>query len=92
MSFVEVPDEEFDSMGANVLAVGPRDCVMVDGNPRTRAALERAGARSRPTPDEKISPQGRRRTDLPDASSEPHADDGVSATVHYGTAALAGAA
>ena len=42
---VDVPDDEFDSMGTNVLALGPRDCVMLDGNPRTRAALERAGAR-----------------------------------------------
>ena len=43
--FVEVPDDEFESMGANVLALGPRDCVMIEGNPKTRAALERAGAR-----------------------------------------------
>ena len=43
--FVEVPDEEFDSMGANVLAIAPRECVMVEGNPRTRARLESAGAR-----------------------------------------------
>ena len=43
--FVEVPDAEFDTMGANVLALGPRECVMLDGNPKTRAALERAGAR-----------------------------------------------
>jgi len=42
--FVEVPEGEFDSMGANVLAIGPRDCVMVEGNPHTQAALERAGA------------------------------------------------
>jgi N-dimethylarginine dimethylaminohydrolase len=42
--FVEVPDTEFESMGANVLAIGPRDCVMVAGNPRTQAALEHAGA------------------------------------------------
>jgi N-dimethylarginine dimethylaminohydrolase len=41
---VEVPDAEFDSMGANVFASAPRRCVMVDGNPVTRAALERAGA------------------------------------------------
>ncbi len=41
---VEVPDEEFDSMGANVLAIAPRRCVMVDGNPVTRARLEAAGA------------------------------------------------
>jgi len=43
-SLVEVPDAEFDSMGANVFASAPRRCVMVDGNPVTRAALERAGA------------------------------------------------
>ena len=43
-TFVEVPDEEFDSMGTNVLALAPRQCVMLKGNPRTRAALERAGA------------------------------------------------
>jgi N-dimethylarginine dimethylaminohydrolase len=42
--FVEVPDEEFDSMGTNVLALGPRRCVMLDGNPVTRARLEAAGA------------------------------------------------
>jgi N-dimethylarginine dimethylaminohydrolase len=44
MAFVEVPDEEFATMGANVLALGPRRCVVLAGNPRTRAALERAGA------------------------------------------------
>ena len=41
---VEVPAEEFDTLGCNVLAVAPRRCVMVAGNPRTRARLERAGA------------------------------------------------
>jgi N-dimethylarginine dimethylaminohydrolase len=44
LQLVEVPDAEFDSMGANVLALGPRQCVMVSGNPQTRARLERAGA------------------------------------------------
>ena len=39
---VEVPDEEFDSMGSNVLALGPGRCVMLAGNHRTRDALERA--------------------------------------------------
>jgi N-dimethylarginine dimethylaminohydrolase len=41
---VEVADEEFESMGANVLAIAPRTCIMVDGNPVTRARLEAAGA------------------------------------------------
>jgi N-dimethylarginine dimethylaminohydrolase len=40
---VEVPKEEFESMGCNVLAIGPRKCVMVEGNPKTRQALEKAG-------------------------------------------------
>jgi N-dimethylarginine dimethylaminohydrolase len=45
VELVEVPDEEFETMGANVLAVQPRKCVMVAGNPGTRNRLERAGAR-----------------------------------------------
>jgi len=44
IAFVEVPEAEFDSMGVNVLAVAPRRCVMLAGNPRTRRALEQAGA------------------------------------------------
>jgi N-dimethylarginine dimethylaminohydrolase len=43
IELVEVPESEFESMGANVLAVAPRRCIMLDGNPRTRSALERAG-------------------------------------------------
>jgi N-dimethylarginine dimethylaminohydrolase len=42
-SFIEVPDEEFDSMGCNVLAIAPRRCLMVKGNPRTKLAMEKAG-------------------------------------------------
>ena len=45
LRLVEVPDEEFDTMGTNVLALAPRECLMLAGNPKTRAALERAGAR-----------------------------------------------
>lgn len=41
---VDVPDEEFESMGCNVLALGPRRCLMIDGNPVTRKRLEAAGA------------------------------------------------
>ena len=42
--FVDVPDEEFETMGTNVLALRPRECVMLNGNPKTQAALEKAGA------------------------------------------------
>jgi N-dimethylarginine dimethylaminohydrolase len=45
LRLVEVPDAEFDGMGTNVLALGPRHCLMLRGNPGTKAALERAGAR-----------------------------------------------
>jgi len=41
--FVEVPDAEFDSMGCNVLAVAPRKCVVVKGNPETGRRLRDAG-------------------------------------------------
>lgn len=44
ITLVEVPDDEFGTMGANVLAVGPRRCIMLAGNPITRACLEQAGA------------------------------------------------
>lgn len=44
ITLVDTPDDEFDSMATNVLALAPRVCVMLAGNPRTRAALERAGA------------------------------------------------
>jgi dimethylargininase len=40
---VAVDDGEYATMGCNVLAVGPRRVVMLNGNPRTRAALEAAG-------------------------------------------------
>jgi N-dimethylarginine dimethylaminohydrolase len=42
-TLIEVPDSEFETMGTNVLALAPRRCLMLAGNPRTRAALERAG-------------------------------------------------
>ena len=40
---VEVPDEEFETMGANVLALGPRRALALEGNDETRRRLERAG-------------------------------------------------
>jgi len=43
ISFIEVPEEEFTSMGANVLALARRKAVLLAGHPRTRRALEAAG-------------------------------------------------
>jgi N-dimethylarginine dimethylaminohydrolase len=43
VELVPVPDEEFDSMGSNVLALAPRVALAVEGNPVTRERMERAG-------------------------------------------------
>jgi dimethylargininase len=43
IEIVPVPDEEFASMGPNVLALAPRVALAVEGNPETRRRLERAG-------------------------------------------------
>jgi dimethylargininase len=40
---VPVPDEEFESMGPNVLAVAPRRAIALDGNPITSRRMEAAG-------------------------------------------------
>ena len=40
---VEVPDEEFPTLGCNVLAVRPGVVILAEGNPRTAAALAAAG-------------------------------------------------
>ncbi len=43
IKLVEVPDSEFETMACNVLAVAPRRCIMLAGNPRTRRMLEAEG-------------------------------------------------
>ena len=43
MQLIEVPDEEYDSMACNVLALAPRQCIMIAGNPVTQGRLESAG-------------------------------------------------
>jgi len=40
---IEVPREEFETMGPNVLALAPGRCLMLDGNPITQQRLEKAG-------------------------------------------------
>ncbi len=40
---VEVPDDEFESMGPNVLALGPRLALALEGNDETRRRMETAG-------------------------------------------------
>jgi len=55
---VEVPEEEFDSMGCNVLALAPRVCLMVKGNPITKSRLEKAGCKVIEYEGEEISVKG----------------------------------
>ncbi len=42
---LEVPAEEFPTLGSNVLALGPRECLMLEGNPVTQECLVAAGCR-----------------------------------------------
>jgi dimethylargininase len=43
VELVAVPDEEFATMGSNVLALAPRVALAVEGNPETRRRMEHAG-------------------------------------------------
>ncbi|MEX0924204.1 MAG: arginine deiminase family protein [Rhodovibrionaceae bacterium] len=58
MSFVEVPDEEFASMACNVLALGPRRVLMLEGNPVTQQRIEAAGCEVLTYRGEEISRKG----------------------------------
>ena len=55
---VEVPDEEFQTLGCNVLAVRPGVVIMAEGNPRTAAALAEAGAEVHTYPATQIGVNG----------------------------------
>lgn len=44
---VEVAAEEYDTLACNVLALGPRLVLALDGNPETRRRLEAAGVEAR---------------------------------------------
>jgi N-dimethylarginine dimethylaminohydrolase len=43
IKLLEVPDEEYESMGCNVLSVAPKKCIMIEGNPMTQQRLEAEG-------------------------------------------------
>jgi len=58
IKLLEVPDEEYDSMACNVLAVAPRKCLMLAGNPRTKALLLNEGAEVWEYAGEEISHKG----------------------------------
>jgi N-dimethylarginine dimethylaminohydrolase len=58
IKLLEVPDEEYGSMGCNVLAVAPRKCILLAGNPRTHALLANAGVEVWEYAGEEISRKG----------------------------------
>jgi dimethylargininase len=55
---VEVPDEEFETMGPNVLALAPRVALALEGNDETRRRMERAGVDVRVYRGDEISRKG----------------------------------
>jgi N-dimethylarginine dimethylaminohydrolase len=58
IELVAVPDDEFESQGPNVLALGPRVALALDGNPETRRRLERAGVDVRVYRGDELSHKG----------------------------------
>lgn len=58
IELLEVPDDEYGSLGCNVLALGPRVALALDGNPETRRRLERAGVDVRVYRGEELSLKG----------------------------------
>jgi hypothetical protein len=55
---IEVPDEEFPTLGCNVLAVRPGVVILAEGNPRTAAALATAGCEVHTYPATEIGVNG----------------------------------
>jgi N-dimethylarginine dimethylaminohydrolase len=58
IQLVEVPDEEFETMGPNVLALGPRVALALEGNDETRRRMERAGVDVRVYRGDELSRKG----------------------------------
>ena len=58
VELVEVPDGEFPTMGPNVLALGPRVALALEGNPITKRRMEDAGVEVRTYRGNEISRKG----------------------------------
>jgi N-dimethylarginine dimethylaminohydrolase len=58
VALVEVPEEEFPTMGPNVLALGPRVALALEGNPVTEARMRAAGVDVRTYRGDEISRKG----------------------------------
>jgi N-dimethylarginine dimethylaminohydrolase len=58
IELLEVAPSEYLTLGCNVLALGPRDLVMIAGNPQTQRLLERAGCRVQTFAGDEIAVKG----------------------------------
>jgi dimethylargininase len=58
IELVEVPDDEFVTQGANVLALAPRVALALDGNPETRRRMEAAAVDVRVYRGDELSHKG----------------------------------
>jgi dimethylargininase len=58
VSIVEVPEDEFETMGPNVLALAPRVALALEGNHETRRRMEAAGVDVRTYRGDEISRKG----------------------------------
>jgi N-dimethylarginine dimethylaminohydrolase len=58
IQLIDVPDHEFETMGCNILAVSPRECIMLKGNPETSHVLHQAGVKVSEYQGQEISIKG----------------------------------
>jgi dimethylargininase len=58
IELVEVPEDEFETMGPNVLALAPRVALALEGNEETRRRMEKAGVDVRTYRGDEISRKG----------------------------------
>ncbi len=58
VTLIEVPKDEFATLGGNVLALAPRKALLAAGNPQTQRLLERHGVDVWTYPAEEISRKG----------------------------------
>lgn len=58
IKLLEVPDDEYESMGCNVLAIAPKKVIMIEGNDVTKNLLEKEGVDVSTYPGLEISYKG----------------------------------
>ena len=54
VELLEITPGEFENLGGNILALGPRHCLVVAGNPRVRRELEKRRVRVEEFPDAEL--------------------------------------